>query len=853
MWLTVLASCTLFFLSCVEDTGDGDPSDKRLATILLNLNTPLLGDDDTADSSISSLRMLVYDSESGDLELNTPFEQIPTGGKTVALEVPVGIHDFVFIANEDSDPDLKEQLTSIANAAIYNISKLNDLSFARSAFDADNDIPMATLIEGVEITIDNTLIVPGVAAPITDIWNVDIERVAIRIRMTITTPEGQFGKWVQPQSIVISGIPERAFLLPGFDNGENRIAQGEAFTASVTVDSAPGFISEVDADGNVTTTFDRLILPELYLSGANNIEGNALGISMDFGDNIKTGQVYALEQYGLGFGLPRNTYLDLEVNVRQDFLEVTGTVLPWEEAPLENKDLGGQYELTVDRTEYFFGSHGGPQPVNVKTDYPDGWTIEQDDIAWDHTTPTVANNNITMSEYTTGTALRTGTFTVRAGNMSKTIRVTQFPPAGALVDQLIPNSYVGAFWKADQTGERLVNNASVPDTGDWMAIVVEGEEWIHLDTRMTADNNVGWRAGASEADVANGNDPGFDNIHFVSGNLKYVKGTVDSGNPGIYFRIGLNSRYIPTPDAPVRYGVVILSYANNTKMQRIWIRQGEGADFLMRRTDPSAGDYVSPNRPAAVPFSPYNLTAETLNTQAGMNGQGPNPGIFTDYPSMVGAYWQWASLDNPRYAWDPYSPTAPNWSIVNEDNIWSALKAKHETCPEGYRRPSEGPIDAYVGTEPSFSYTYEALLQSEIRQSLLLAPTMSGWWPFTYNTNYVKGYYADGFFDRRAIKYDPETLVNAVSIDNRNIASSGGLFFNQATSASLFLPQVGRREGDYTYSPDNAAVGKLEDPSLDDVYYWSSSAQRLGVAWSFMGYPMMSCGLAIRCVKDGEP
>ncbi len=69
-------------------------------------------------------------------------------------------------------------------------------------------------------------------------------------------------------------------------------------------------------------------------------------------------------------------------------------------------------------------------------------------------------------------------------------------------------------------------------------------------------------------------DPGFDESHIVAGNLKNVGGTVGPGSPDIYFRIGLNSRYTPTTDAPARYGAVLLSYANHTKMQLISIRQG---------------------------------------------------------------------------------------------------------------------------------------------------------------------------------------------------------------------------------------------------------------------------------------
>ncbi len=566
IWLILAVSSFLFFSSCSKEDapGDGQPR-KPFANIKFNLAATRATAGDPADSNIASLRVLIYES-GGDLKFNNSFSEIPTNGNTAVLEIPAGTYDFVFIANENSDEALKEQLSAADDSDFDNIIKLATLSFARSAFDAGKDIPMTALFQGVEVTPDNTVIVPGMD-PVTGVWNVDIERLAVRLRLTITTSEKQFEKWVRPQSIVISGIPDKAYLYPGYDNGESRIVPGETFAASATLDTAPGFISETDADGNITVTYDRLILPELYLSLLHNIPANGLTVSIDFGDNVKSGLISAPPLQGYGSRLPRNLFLDMKITIQQDFLDIIGSILAWEDAPLGNKNLGdpyGQHTLTVDKTEYFFNAHGGSQSVDITTDHPDGWTIASDAISWEgYTLPTTVDNNFTTPEYTTGTAPRTGTFVVRAGNMTKTIRVTQFPPTATLVQEVIPDFTPGAFWKVDQTGERLIDIASVPDTGDWTAIVAEGEEWIHLDTRAS-----------TATDMTDVDDPGFDESHIVAGNLKNVGGTVGPGSPDIYFRIGLNSRYTPTTDAPARYGAVLLSYANHTKMQLISIRQG---------------------------------------------------------------------------------------------------------------------------------------------------------------------------------------------------------------------------------------------------------------------------------------
>ena len=204
------------------------------------------------------------------------------------------------------------------------------------------------------------------------------------------------------------------------------------------------------------------------------------------------------------------------------------------------------------------------------------------------------------------------------------------------------------------------------------------------------------------------------------------------------------------------------------------------------------------------------------------------------------------SSNNPRFAWDPFFfEEMEGWSYESENDVWSNLRMEHETCPEGYRRPSDGSIVVETGID----YTAEALLQSEIRQSLFAIPTSSNWKPLTNNTNYVRGYYADGFFDRRAVTWDG-TFIDGVSKGNRDIANTGGLFYNQSSGASLFIPKVGRREGDIVLFPVKAPYGLLVNPGPDDEYYWTSTAQHDGAAWSLVGYPSMSSGLAIRCVAD---
>jgi hypothetical protein len=113
------------------------------------------------------------------------------------------------------------------------------------------------------------------------------------------------------------------------------------------------------------------------------------------------------------------------------------------------------------------------------------------------------------------------------------------------------------------------------------------------------------------------------------------------------------------------------------------------------------------------------------------------------------------------------------------------------------------------------------------------------------------GYYADGYFDRRAIGTAdnngtdyPNTVV---SVSTKDAAYIGILYTNPASGASLFAPAGGYRldsDGSLYYS---GCYG----------YYWSSSSYNQPYGWtllfpsSYAGqyYAHRSSGFAVRCVK----
>jgi len=346
-----------------------------------------------------------------------------------------------------------------------------------------------------------------------------------------------------------------------------------------------------------------------------------------------------------------------------------------------------------------------------------------------------------------------------------------------------PLSYVGAFWRANQTGERIIRLKDMNDQegnrGAWSASVYWLDDRWEKEGVQVVLSNI--KLTDLETRGIYGATPGDAEAYQVSGSAITVNGVVNAANPDILFRIGLKRKFSDSPAYepndpnynttwPARYGLVLISYNDHKKGYKLYLRQGEGADYVMRPEDfgVNGESWGSPNpRPKAARFSPYNLTAATLNAQVGINGAGSNPGIFTEYPTQAGAYFNWAFRIDPRYAWDPYTVGAiPGWKpfsyVDNENWDYFGTGATHETCPAGYHRPSGGAL-------------------SEITQSL-------------YAGNYnpldcrVWGYYADGFFDRFA-KGD----VSSVCTTSAGVAYFGSLFFNPITNANLFFPAAGTR------------------------------------------------------------
>ena len=390
------------------------------------------------------------------------------------------------------------------------------------------------------------------------------------------------------------------------------------------------------------------------------------------------------------------------------------------------------------------------------------------------------------------------TITVTVGSMSQPVVISQL---GTNAGRAASLDFVGAFWRHDQFGERLIRMRQTTDNA-WTAIATE--PWIQLCLEPSPLGFPDYTNRTIYQDTPR--------LPAVAAHQGMSVGR-ESGND-IHFRIGIRActlvagHYAPASatDAP-RYGQVIVMHNNNQTVHIIWVRQGEAADYLMRPTDALSvnmgffdPDIINPAgvgaRPAAVRWSPFNLTApvDLLNT----TNLVVRSGIKTQYPSQIGALWQHASIEEPRSPWAPWLPGAAlvqmtnqysgNWGDTGHPN--DNVGAAHEMCPYPYRRPNDGRTESSAWVD---NMTRDCMLKSEVRQSLFKTPVRNQWWNEAVR-HFAQGAYADGFFDRRT-RVTPlasgSQLFSAVDIESPGKAVLGTLIFNKENGASLFFPHGG--------------------------------------------------------------
>ena len=201
-----------------------------------------------------------------------------------------------------------------------------------------------------------------------------------------------------------------------------------------------------------------------------------------------------------------------------------------------------------------------------------------------------------------------------------------------IIDTVPNNYFVGAFWKYNETAERIIR---MSNEGYWEAFVLcTDDQWDEEDIMIDglAEGN------PTTQGVAISGDP----LQMIDTQTKVY------GSGDISFRIGLTTTTtLDSAQAAPRYAIVLLRYDNYTKNHLIYLRQGEAADVI-------AG---------SAKFPPYNISSTAYE--------------FTDYPTKAGGYKQWSPIATM------YLPSGSTPSgTVSTDTIANI-------CPTGYSIPTQ--------------------------------------------------------------------------------------------------------------------------------------------------------------------
>ena len=477
--------------------------------------------------------------------------------------------------------------------------------------------------------------------------------------------------------------------------------------------------------------------------------------------------------------------------------------------------------------------------------------------------------------------------------------------------QIKPFSYVSAFWRANQTGERIIRMYASMDAREyntpirtlnsnwgnpksiaylwWQADVVAGREWIVLDDGPSKDPNVKKYTGTNTPNPYGIGDNGVTGdaveayqIDSKKRSVGYV-GDIDKGSENyIFFRIGLTGK-LGGPAATPRYGLVIISYGTAPGKidgyHPIYIRQGEAADYVMRPFDPIpinprwTNNWRYPSRPAAARISPFNLTVENNHGRDEYITINPYEGVFAEFPSQTGCFFQGNAINQKLYCY----PATAKSAIIQNVRSGTTWLDEDKACPKGYRRINDGnnQVENKIGP----------IIGSEIRQSFFLFPPQGGKqaledikeYPIDLSNQYI-GYIADGFFDRQPIESaysymgvtrEDNSVVNYSSVQPYQVqeAMRGALYFNPFNYASVFLPLSGRYGKGAGTTPGTLGKGSNTTlntaTSYNDTQLWEMVVgNRLTSAfdndnnssiYSAMYFSTKTPAYSARCVRDDTP
>lgn len=893
--LIILFSSSCISESVIQDT-PGIPEGKNayLSVQSYGLRSGGTYAGDMDDFAVQSFRILAFDGGSqciSNVSYNGNYNEI------IIHPINTGTYDFVFLANESDDAGIKTQLNNIA---VY--SDLNNIAFPASSFTSDTLIPMMQEIKNVEVLKDGVSKTNG--TPNTGPIKLALDRLGVRLDVTLKAEEDLDAAFT---GITLSNIPDK---VPLTSNYTGTITHNQTRSFTVTGNNEYFSDTTIAENGIVwAKNIKRIIIPSNnFTPETDKSKAIVFTVNMEgkYNPSLELKRTSAPESYTL----PINSKLNLLAKVRMP-LELNITASEWEKY---DSDWKTNYRtLNVSQVEANITDFNGVRisfwsNMPVVRVLPDVYV----DTSGSATQPT---NKVFNDLAVTGNSNSTSRFSYNpaTGSGYMDILVDEINEAGTYTFRLIlsaeeadgtnalqreitvnitqngvrpifdkyGNGYIGAFFRNDETGERIISGQHENGTR-WEASVESGTDFITLSSTPSFDPEIGT------------DNPGDPELYPVKVNEQ--KGSIENeryveGVGRIYFRVGTKS---VNNTGQNRYGTIKVRYQAWGEEFLLYIRQGEDADYIWRPVEAdriAGGDISGELRTYARKFSPYNLTAQAFKDGSAQSSAqvAVNGAVMVDYPTQGGAYFYWGIYENEtnynhyvRRAFHPVwniDPADIVQSMFTSSPIWDppsgyAYKTNNEICPPGYYRPSDGYTDrkAFNGRYVQFPGSPDApgdysaeIVYSALRVSLFKEPFAGNGFgdgadptltPGSALSGTYGGYYSDGFFDRRpmfTIDIVGGIEKKAVSINNADIAFPGVLYYNENTNASVFLPSAGRRITGTTEIQYQGTTG----------YYWSSSTApwyprlEFGV-WGFESayyymQPVTSLGSfmhSIRCVKN---
>ena len=892
-WLYALL--LIVFSSCIDETFTENPVEGTFLTV--RGITPLgatTHEGTPEDRVVRTLRILAFDRTTGNKISNVYYTA--STGDIIRHPIDPGTYDFVFLANEPAHIPVKTKLEAVSN-----YSDLDHIAYPASFFSSEQVIPMMQEIKKV------TVLSNGQGATLENGTTVSmlllaLERLGVRVDVELKAVDNLNGAF---KGVIFSNIPNLVPLTAGYDGPAIERNVVRKFTLT---DNGNYF-----ADGTPTAEWgwdkkvNRIILPASEPASVND-EDEAVVFTVDMLDNYSPSCELKINSSPVNYSLPKNTKLDLTGYI-QDPLQVNIVASKWEDVD-EDWDIAGIKVLNVSTLEASITDFNGVR-ISFSSNMPivkvlselyvgdtgtaktetgkifNDLVLRYNDTKDDGTTITYATSrflytydrtsqtgsgymDILLDERNVKDAQETYRIILSVededgGKLQREIKVKTKQYGKRFDFNSYGSGYIGAFFRDDETGERIITGQQgvISGAGErpedlgapapWKA-TVEAGDFVVLSSSPSFDPHVGT------------DDPGNpEHYQVLPDAYKGEKGTYVEGRGRIYFRIGVKEKNSGTTPRYAKIKIERYGGRWGTGDNQVWyntgymyIRQGEEPDYIMRpgTADPiSKGPLKDASRNYARKISPFNLTSPAYfsGSNALYTPVDHKQAKFVKYPTQAGAFFQWglpkkADQSYFRLAYHPTALTMDYWirDILFFDEshklflpVWGDAPVPPETvydygysevfesCPEGYHRPSDGSIDriSYNGpypnnidqdNDPVIVNAYKEVIKtqivdysdeiafSELRQSLFINP-LSG--DVGVNEN-IGGY--DGSVEAGGIKVD--RYQNFWIDRNDQVEAQEHIKFFIGFYADGFFDRrpikMGPGEGNYPYgvSSENAQV-----------------------------------------------